>query len=51
MNILMSIRKPWTDMILNGSKKLEFRNNIGKNFKIGLLSIYMKVNRIKDWAK
>ena len=35
MNILMSIRKPWTDMILNGSKTLEFRNNIGNNFETG----------------
>ena len=35
MNILMSVRKHWIDMIKDGSKKLEFRNRIGKEFKIG----------------
>lgn len=35
MNVLMSLHNVWCDKILDGSKTLEFRNNIGKNFKIG----------------
>lgn len=35
MAILMSLHNIWCDKILDGSKTLEFRNNIGKQFKIG----------------
>ena len=35
MAILMSIHNIWCEKILNGTKILEFRNNIGKNFSIG----------------
>lgn len=35
MAILMSIHNVWCEKILNGTKTLEFRNNIGKNFSIG----------------
>lgn len=35
MAILMSIHNVWCEKILNGTKTLEFRNNIGKNFLIG----------------
>lgn len=35
MAILMSLYNIWCDKILDGTKPLEFRNNIGKQFKIG----------------
>lgn len=35
MNILMSLHKIWANKILDSQKKLEFRNNIGKEFKVG----------------
>lgn len=35
MAILMSLYNIWCDKILDGSKPLEFRNNIGKQFKPG----------------
>ena len=35
MNILMSLHKKWADKIFDGSKILEFRKRIGKNFKAG----------------
>lgn len=35
MSILMSMYNVWCNKILDGSKPIEFRNNIGKNFNIG----------------
>lgn len=35
MAILMSLYNVWANKILSGDKPLEFRNNIGKDFKIG----------------
>lgn len=35
MSILMSMYNIWCNKILDGSKTVEFRNNIGKNFNIG----------------
>src|SRR5574344_406758 len=35
MAILMSMYNVWANKILNGTKPIEFRNNIGKNFAIG----------------
>ena len=34
-NILMPIRKPWTDMILSGEKPFEFRNRLGRFWGVG----------------
>ena len=35
MDILMSLHKKWADKIFDGSKTLEFRKKIGKDFKVG----------------
>lgn len=35
MAVLMSLYNVWCNKILDGSKPLEFRNNIGKDFKVG----------------
>lgn len=35
MDILLSIRNPYTDLIFDGTKMLEFRNVIGKDVNIG----------------
>lgn len=35
MDILMSLHKIWVDKILDGTKILEFRKSIGKDFNIG----------------
>ena len=40
MDILMSVRKHWIDLIKSGEKTLEFRTRIGKEYKVGS-TIYM----------
>ena len=35
MDILMSLHKKWADKIFDGSKTLEFRKKIGKDFNVG----------------
>ena len=35
MDILMSLHKKWANKLLDGSKILEFRKRIGKDFKVG----------------